>query len=132
MGQHPDADLLVHPECGCAVDCLIRAQSGGFGQRQTVICSTQGMIEHAKRPETGKKFIVATETGHLYTLRKSVPGKQFIPVTEQAVCEFMKLTTLKDLLCSLQDSDQAKYEVLVPKEIRENAAVAVERMLQIT
>ncbi|MBI5732412.1 quinolinate synthase NadA [Candidatus Jorgensenbacteria bacterium] len=132
MANYPEADLLVHPECGCAVDCLIRAETGQLGSRKTFIASTQEMIDYAKRSDTARQFIVATETGHVYTLRKNVPDKQFMPVTPAATCEFMKSTTLDKLFKSMEENNSASYEVNVSEDIRKRALGAIERMLSIT
>ncbi len=132
MEKYPDADLLIHPECGCAVECMARAAAGEIKNRESYSVSTQEMIDHAKKPGTKKEFIVATESGMIYTLRKSVPEKNFWPVSGSAVCEFMKATTLENLLLSMKDSNEEKYEILVPEDIRDKARFAIDRMLEIS
>ena len=71
----PDAELLVHPECGCA------SQAMAFANDRTQILSTEGMVEHARR-SLRERFLVATETGILHRLNREVPGKRFEPVRE--------------------------------------------------
>jgi len=130
MERYPDAVLLVHPECGCAVECMARVSSGKMN-RESYFFSTQEMIWHAAKEKSGNEFIVATESGMLYTLRKNVPHKTFYPVTEDAVCEFMKATTLENLLESMESDDDSRYEVTLDEDVRLNAWDAIERMLGI-
>ncbi|TLX82299.1 MAG: quinolinate synthase NadA, partial [Thaumarchaeota archaeon] len=76
-----------------------------------------------------KKFVVATETGILYRMRKQNPEKEFIPISDKAVCQFMKMITLDKVYASLKEE---KYEVKVPKNIAQKAQLAIERMLAIS
>lgn len=130
MDLYPDAELLVHPECGCAVECMARSASGELG-RKSYFFSTQEMIWHAVKPGTANEFIVATESGMIYTLRKSVPEKQFHPVTQNASCEFMKATTLENLLESMNASREERHEVTLDEAVRQRAWQAIDRMLKI-
>lgn len=129
LKRYPEADVYVHPECGCAVDCFIRAESGGLG-RATKIGSTEEMIEFARRPEASKTILIATEIGHVYTVRQAVPEKTVIPVAPEACCEFMKATTLQGLhhavTCGV---DHKIYEVTLPKELAAKAFKPIQRML---
>ena len=119
--EAPDAELLVHPECGCASQCM------AFGNERTHILSTEGMVRFAK--ESSKdRFLVATETGILHRLGKEVPGKTFEAVSEQAVCQYMKMITLEKLHTSLRTG---VYEVDVEVDIARRARRAVERMVTI-
>jgi len=117
----PDAELLVHPECGCASQCM------AFANGRTHILSTEGMINFAKG-STKSRFLVATETGILHRLNKEAPGKRFEAVSEKAICKYMKMITLEKLRDSLRDW---KYEVVVEPEIAERASGAIERMVAI-
>jgi len=119
--EAPDAELLVHPECGCA------SQAMAFGNERTHILSTEGMVNFAKQSEK-RRFLVATETGILHRLSKEAPGKIFEPVNANAVCRFMKMITLEKLRDSLRDW---RYEVTVPDEIAARARLAMERMVEI-
>ena len=130
MDEYPDAALMVHPECGCAVDCMARVSSGEL-KRESYFFSTQEMIWHAKKLESGNEFIVATESGMIYTLRKNVPNKKFYPVTQNAVCEFMKATTLENLLESMKADDESRHEVVLAESTRLKAWNAIDRMLKI-
>jgi quinolinate synthase len=115
----PDAELLVHPECGCA------SQAMAFANGRTHILSTEGMINFAKASEKDR-FLVATETGIIHRLNKEAPGKRFEPVNENAVCVFMKMITLRKVRDSLRDW---QYEVKVDCEIAAKAKRAIDRMV---
>jgi quinolinate synthase len=120
--EDPGAELLVHPECGCA------SQAMAFANERTHILSTEGMIAHARGAGTNGRYRVATETGILYGLRRQVPDARFEPVREDAVCRYMKMITLEKLRDSLRDG---RYEVRVPDELATRARGAIERMVAI-
>jgi quinolinate synthase len=115
----PDAELLVHPECGCA------SQAMAFANDRTHILSTEGMVEFAQQSPK-ERFLVATETGILHRLGKEAPGKRFEPVNENAVCVFMKMITLKKVRDALRDW---QFEVTVEPEIAARARGAIDRMV---
>ena len=117
----PDAELLVHPECGCA------SQAMAFANDRTHILSTEGMIDFARR-SPARRFRVATETGILRGLRKAAPAKVFEPVREDAVCPYMKMITLEKVRDSLRDW---RHEVSVPEATATRARQAVERMVEL-
>ncbi len=117
----PDAEFLVHPECGCASQCM------AFGNENTHILGTESMIKFAKESPK-ERFLIATETGILHRLRKDVPGKTFEAVSEDAICKYMKMITLEKLRDSLRDW---KFEVEVEPEIAAKARLAIERMVAI-
>jgi quinolinate synthase len=122
QAEAPDAELLVHPECGCASQCM------AFANGRTHILSTEGMVKFAK--ESGKsRFLVATETGILHRLGKEVPGKSFEAVSERAICKYMKMITLEKLRDSLRDW---KHVVSVEPDVAARARGAIERMVAIT
>jgi quinolinate synthase len=127
MDRYPDAELLIHPECGCASSCMARTIRGDWPHRQAYFLSTDQMLVHARR-SPAQKFLVATEKGMVYRLRKEVPEKSFLPVSDEAVCEYMKMNTLEKLRDSLQNNH---YEVRLAPEIREKALLAIQRMLSI-
>jgi quinolinate synthase len=120
--EAPDAELLVHPECGCASQCM------AFGNERTHILSTEGMINFAKASPKDR-FLVATETGIIHRLNKEAPGKRFEAVSERAICKYMKMITLEKLHASLRDW---KHEVTVEPEIAARARGAIERMVAIS
>jgi quinolinate synthase len=117
--EAPDAEFLVHPECGCA------SQAMAFGNDQMKILSTEGMIRFA-RESSKERFIVATEVGILHRLQREMPAKRFEPLNTEAVCAFMKLITLEKVRDSLRDM---VYPITVPAEIASRARQAVERMV---
>lgn len=116
--EHPGAEFLIHPECGCLTPQLMYADQ---------ILSTEGMM---RRPgvSPAKEFIVATETGILHRMKKNYPDKEFLPVSEQAVCGYMKRITLEKVLWSLQDM---VHEVKVPPQMAAKARTAIDRMMAI-
>jgi quinolinate synthase len=119
--EAPDAELLVHPECGCA------SQAMAFANDRTHILSTEGMVDFARR-SLKERFVVATETGILHRLNREVPEKRFEAVQEAAVCRFMKMITLENTRDALAD---LRYEVTVEPEIAARARRAIDRMVAI-
>ncbi len=103
----PDAELLVHPECGCA------SQAMAFANDRTHILSTEGMVRFAQASPK-KRFVIATETGIIHRLQKEVPDKEFLAAREAAVCKFMKMITLEKARDSLRD---LKHLVTVEPEV---------------
>jgi len=125
--SHPDAELLVHPECGCTTSVLYFIEDGSIPKERTAVLSTEGMVRHV-RQSRASTFLVATETGILHRMRQQNPDKAFIPVSDEAVCPFMKRITLEKVRDALRDM---KYEVRVPPEIADRARQAIDRMLAI-
>lgn len=115
--EHPEAEVMVHPEC--------RPETIDLADK---VLSTGGMVRWAKESEA-KEFIVGTETGIIYRLAKENPGKKFYPATDLAICPNMKKTTLEKVLWSLEDM---KERVVVPEEIRIKAKRAIEEMLKVS
>lgn len=128
MDENPKAEFLIHPECGCVSTCMHYAASGDIPPSKTKILSTGGMMKHVKE-SASKEFVVATETGILYRMRKENPQKNFIPLRDDMICEFMKMITLPKLLNSLKNLE---FEVKVPKEIAKRARIPIERMLKLS
>ena len=125
---NPDAELLIHPECGCSTAAMYLLSEGELPADRTKILSTGGMVKESK-VSSAKKFLVATETGILHQLRKGNPEAEFEAINEYAVCQYMKTITPAKLLRSLQDG---VFEVTVPEDIRVRAYRAVERMVEIS
>src|SRR5881397_1197053 len=92
VAADPEAELLVHPECGCTTNVLYLLSEGELSKDRTKVLSTGGMVREAES-SPARRFLVATETGILHQLRKSAPGKTFEPVDEYAVCRYMKAIT---------------------------------------
>lgn len=125
---HPEAEMIVHPECGCTTSFLHAASSDREIAGQIKFFSTGKMIDYTRNSDT-KEFVVATETGILHTLRKQSPEKKFFPAREEAVCEYMKTITVEGVLNSLR---KEVYEVKVPEDIARKAKKSIERMLYIS
>lgn len=124
--ENPGVEVLAHPECKSP----ILAQSD-------VIGSTKALLEHTiKSP--AKRFIIATESGILFEMRRACPNKEFIPVPPEVTegvgcscneCEYMRMNTLEKLYnCLLNESP----EMQVPKETAEKAISSIERMLKMS
>jgi quinolinate synthase len=124
--EHPDAELLIHPECGCLTPYLDRVARAGNGD-QLKVASTEGMIRRAA-DSPAKKFVVATEIGILHRLKKENPDKEFLPINSEMSCMFMKMITLEKLHRSLVED---VFEVTVPEEIAQKALKSIERMISI-
>ena len=126
--EYPDAEFLVHPECGCVTSTMYYASADGdVAAGRTHIVSTEQMTERA-RTSPARRFVVATETGVLHRLRRENPDKQFHALAESAECRFMKLITLEKLRDCLRD---LKPEVVVPPDVAVRARRAIDRMLAI-
>lgn len=125
--EHPAAEILVHPECGCATSVLEAMSAGAMASDGVQVLSTEGMI---KRPaQSGhKEFIVATETGILHRLRRANPDKTFYAASDRAQCQYMKLTTLPKVLHALE---RTQHVIDVPPDVAARARLALERMVQI-
>src|SRR4051812_44012173 len=124
---HPEAEFLIHPECGCSTSVLEAMSAGDVDPAGVQILSTEGMI---KRPaiSSANDFIVATEVGILHRLRRENPGKRFFAANERASCAYMKVTTLpkvRDALLHLQ------HRITVPADVAARARLAIERMVAI-
>lgn len=113
---HPQAEVMVHPECIPAVTALADQ-----------VLSTGGMCKYAKETRA-QELIIGTEIGLLHRFRKENPDKKFYPASELAICPNMKCINLEKVLWALQDM---KYEVKIEESIRIRAKSAVDRMLAI-
>jgi quinolinate synthase len=127
VAEDPDAELFVHPECGCATSALYLVGAGVVPDTRTKILSTSGMVEAARATEAGH-VLVATETGMLHQLANANPAVRFEPVNRAAVCKYMKMITPAKLLRSLREGVD---EVNIPPGIAERARTSVERMIAI-
>jgi len=126
--EYPDAEFLVHPECGCVTSAMYYAEAeGDVAAGRMRIVSTEQMMRRA-RSSTARRFVVATETGVLHRLRRENPGKEFIAAAESAECRYMKMITLENLRDALRDD---QYHVTVPPGVAARARRAIERMLAI-
>jgi quinolinate synthase len=132
--EHPGADFLIHPECGCTTSVMEYVAAGDISSEGVHMLSTGGMLRYADEiereaaddPAQPREAVVATETGMLYPLEMAAPDVKFIPANPEASCVYMKMITLEKLRDSLRDM---KYEVRVPPEIAERARVPIDRMV---
>ncbi|MBP9106467.1 MAG: quinolinate synthase NadA, partial [Gemmatimonadaceae bacterium] len=125
--EHPGAEVLVHPECGCSTNVLEAMSAGAIPNEGVQVLSTEGMI---RRPgiSHATSFIVATETGILHRLRRANPDKTFFAASDRAECQYMKMTTLPKLLLALE---RMQHEITVPDDVAARARLALERMVSI-
>ena len=123
----PDAELFIHPECGCATSALYLVTAGVVPADRVRVLSTGGMVD-AARETTAAKVRVATETGMIHQLHKVNSTTDFVPVNRAAVCKYMKMITPAKLLRSLREGTD---EVFVDRDIADRARVSVERMIAI-
>jgi quinolinate synthase len=139
---HPDADFLIHPECGCTTSIMEYVASGDVSSEGVHMLSTGGMLKYAEALERvaggaaksadgadqakPREAVVATEIGMLHPLRMAAPDVSFIPANPEASCKYMKMITLPKLRDALREM---KYEVRVPEEIAMKARVPIDRMV---
>jgi len=116
LAEYPDAVFMAHPECKPEVLAMAHH-----------IFSTSGMIQFV-RTSPARQFIVGTEAGILYQMRRENPGKEFILPTARLICPNMKLTSLEDVLKSLQTMSP---EITVSEDIRAKAKITLDRMLAV-
>ena len=114
--KYPEAVVMAHPECTEPVKKI-----------SDQILSTSQMLRYAKKSEA-KQFIVATEIGIIHTLKKQNPNAEFIAANDRSICPNMKKITLEKIIWSLEDM---QYEITVPKETREKARKALDRMVEV-
>jgi len=114
--HYPEAKVIVHPECPSEVIALADKVLG-----------TEGMLRFVRESEANA-FIIGTEIGIIYRMKKENPSKRFIPASEQAICPDMKLISLEKVLWSLEEM---AFQVKVPDKLRDAAREAVEKMLRV-
>jgi quinolinate synthase len=125
--QHPGAEFLIHPECGCSTSVLEAMSAGDVDPEGVQILSTEGMIRRPALTESNE-FIVATEVGILHRLRRENPAKTFYAANDRAVCTYMKVTTLPKVRDALR---YLQHPVTVPADIAQRARRSIERMIAI-
>jgi len=127
LNSMKDAEFIIHPECGCTTPFMYDVADGSFDDKKISILSTEGMLKHVHESKS-TNFVVATETGILYRMRKDNPTKTFIPASDKAECQYMKMITLEKVYDALVNE---KYVITVPKKIADKARLAIDRMLKI-
>ncbi|MCY3854159.1 MAG: quinolinate synthase NadA [Thaumarchaeota archaeon] len=125
LNQLSNSELLIHPECSCTTPILYDLSAGDYDDHEVKVLSTEGMMNRAKN-STSKQFVVATETGILYKLRKQNPNKTFIPASKNAECQYMKMITAEKVYKSLMEEE---YEVKISPDISNKARLPIIRML---
>ena len=125
--DHPRAEMLIHPECGCATPVVEAVSAGDIDPEGVQILSTEGMINRPKISDADE-FIVATEVGILHRLKRENPTKRFYPASDLAVCAFMKVTTLPKVKNALVNLE---HHITVDPETADRARKAIERMIAI-
>jgi quinolinate synthase len=129
--EHPGAEFLIHPECGCSTSVMEYVAAGDVDPAGAHMLSTGGMLSHARESEA-EEFVVATETGMLHPLEQENPGKRFVAANEHAVCVFMKMITLPKVRDALREGPAGGYEVSVDDAVAERARLPIERMVAIS
>jgi quinolinate synthase len=125
--ENPEAEFLIHPECGCSTQAMEYVASGDIDPDGVHMLSTSGMLKHVEENPDGS-FIVATENGMLYPLQQAAPRAHLIEANRLAYCKYMKMITLPKLRDSLAEM---KFEVSVPADIAARARIPIERMVSI-
>lgn len=127
LEEHPKAELLVHPECGCSTSNMYLLSEGMLPEDRTHILSTGGMLRHSKQSKANE-YVVATEVGIIHQMEKQNPEKNFVPANPGAVCPFMKMITLPKVVEALKEN---KHVITVPPKTAQQANLAIERMISI-
>jgi quinolinate synthase len=125
--EHPDAELVIHPECGCVTSCMQALACGDINGTHTHVLSTEGMLRHTQQSKASE-FVIATELGVLHRMQKASPSKQFHPISKETICHYMKMITIDKILASLRDM---KHQVTVEPQLANRARGAIERMLEL-
>jgi quinolinate synthase len=125
--EHPEAEFLIHPECGCSTQAMEYVAAGDVEASGVHMLSTSGMQRHVEANPDGS-FIVATENGMLYPLQQAAPQANLIEANRMAFCKYMKMITLPKLRDSLRDM---KFEVSVSADVAAQAKLPIERMVAI-
>ena len=123
----PEAELYVHPECGCGTSALWQTGTGDLPLSRTKVLSTGGMLA-AARTTRASAVLVATETGMLHQLRKANPAVSWEPVNPHATCHYMKMITAEALERCLRSRAP---EVHVDPAVAARARRAVEAMIAV-
>ena len=126
--EHPGADFLIHPECGCSTSVMEYVAAGDVDAEGVHMLSTGGMLAYAQTATPGTTAIMATEVGMLHPLRMAAPEVDFVAANEAASCRFMKMITLPKLRDALREGAPV---VRVPEAIAERARLPIERMVAI-
>jgi len=129
MTEYPEADVMVHPECRCSAELarMTESEDPRLGGHMVLVISTGKMVKHAAESDAAQ-FLVGTEEGIIHRLKKENPDKEFVPVSEKSICEYMKRITLEKVLNALENE---VYEIMVPPDMAAAAKGALDRMLEL-
>jgi quinolinate synthase len=117
---HPEAEFLIHPECGCSTSVIEAVSAGDIDAEGVQVLSTEGIVKRARESEADA-FIVATEVGILHRLRRENPDKKFYAANERASCAYMKVTTLPKVKRAIETM---QYPITVPDDVAARYAAA--------
>ena len=121
----PNSEILIHPECACGSQAMYYSEKNK--DKDVHFLSTEAMISRAGT-STSENLIVATETGVIHKMKKIAPEKNFIPISPNATCKYMKMITLDKVLQALEEETP---EIKVAPEIASKAKLAIDRMVSI-
>ncbi|MCW2950188.1 MAG: quinolinate synthetase complex, subunit [Thermoleophilia bacterium] len=127
LTANPAAELLVHPECGCASSCLYRVSTGELPADRVQVLGTEAMLRRVASSPSDE-FIVATESGIIHRMRQEAPEKVFRTVSERAICRYMKEITLENLEAALR---LRQHVIEVDSDVAARAELALRRMIEI-
>ncbi|MBC7460435.1 MAG: quinolinate synthase NadA [Thermoleophilia bacterium] len=127
LAANPKAELLVHPECGCASSCMYRVSTGEIPAERVQVLGTEAMLRRIESSDADE-FIVATESGIIHRMQQSAPEAVFRTVSERAICKYMKEITLENLEAALR---LRQHVIEVDADVAQRAELAIRRMIEI-
>lgn len=125
QAKHPNAEFILHPECGCVSQCLYMMGEGKI--KSGKVLSTSGMIKEVKT-SPADEFIIGTEVGIIERMKREAPNKKYIALKDDAVCVYMKKITLPKVLAALEHN---QFEITLEPDILTNAKLAIDRMVSV-
>lgn len=125
QAKHPNAEFILHPECGCVSQCLYMLDQKQL--QNAKVLSTSAMLKEV-HDSSADEFIIGTEVGIIERMKREVPNKRYIPLREDAICEYMKKINLVN---TAQALELMQFEITIPPDIAANAKLAIDRMVAI-
>lgn len=123
--KHPNAEFLLHPECGCVSQCMYMLDNGTIDSAK--VLSTSAMIKEVQS-SPAEEFIIGTEIGIIERMKREAPNKRYIPLKEDAMCKYMKMIILPKVEQALR---HMQFEITLPETILKDARLAIDRMISI-
>lgn len=123
--KHPNAEFLLHPECGCVSQCMYMLDNGTIDSAK--VLSTSAMIKEVQS-SPAEEFIIGTEIGIIERMKREAPNKRYIPLKEDAMCKYMKMITLPKVEQALR---HMQFEIRLSETILKDARLAIDRMISI-